>query len=71
MILIPVYLVFGVYDPPVIIAIALLIISGIAISKEDRVVANQLMTYVFWLLLVGVIVLTFRHFRSHTLQNDV
>ena len=71
LILVPFFLFFN-YDKKIIIVyvIALLLISMISLSfYNDEILANQLVLYVYWLLVVGVLCQLIEFLRGLKLSN--
>ena len=64
MILIPIHLMYHSYRMPIVFVISLMILSCAALLFDNRILAEQIATYSFWLLIVGFILLTIKYFRS-------
>jgi hypothetical protein len=63
MILIPIHLIHHTYRMPILFVIALLFLSSAALIFDNPILAEQIATYSFWLLIVGSILLTVKYFR--------
>jgi hypothetical protein len=71
MILIPIHLVYRSFRMPIAFSIALLMISNAAMMYDNMLLANQIATYSFWLLSVGLILLTVKYFRFESNRNNI
>jgi hypothetical protein len=69
MILIPIHLMYQNYLMPILFVIVLLILSAVALVFDDPVTADQVATYSFWLLVVGLVLHCVKYFRFERLED--
>jgi Ca2+/Na+ antiporter len=71
MILIPIHLIHHSYRMPIVFILALLSLSSAALLFDKPILAEQIATYSFWLLIVGFILLAIRYFRFENHKSEV
>lgn len=56
---------------PIVFILALLFLSSVALLFDNPILAEQIATYSFWLLIVGFILLAIRYIRFENHKNEV